>query len=779
MAERTQTQVNVEAQPSVTSAPMGLLQRKCGCGKSVELGKQGGFGDRALVQQEGEREQGEETEAPPVLHDLLGSALPTIQPKLKIGPPNDKYEQEADRVADQVMRMPKPTVQRQMEPEEAGTIQTKSIASQISPLIQRQMVVAEESLVQARADSKIQRREAAAAEKEEEEPLQTKRTSDLSPSITPAIQSRIQSLRQSSGQPLPLNIRAFMESQFGHDFSHVRIHTDTAAAKMATAIGARAFTLKHDLFFGAGQYHPVTAQTQRLLAHELTHVIQQQGLDKHSLIQTDFAITPSKPLPEQPENLLEQNKIDVDKAITTNSQLMRNPQEIENLRDILGIDRNPNIDEAFVQSVANFQYQFDLSITGIVDKQTQQQLTLEKSAESRVNFSELGAICTPQDFTNPDDISCAWHKIIPIGQGRITVSRESQPGKRGKPGTQSAAQLKKTNKGKSSLAREPLKILLNSVEQNLNNEQIPRVSGNLKVNKSGGQIQFQSGSTENTQESRDFFKFFNDTLNLNSDKALEKVLGRKPTSLEKAFWPAYKVLLKTEKDPAAINAVARKGNLPTFTLGAGLATQPSAAKNKDFNMQNSLDFLRSSELPSEFHLKLYKVGIRVPKDGGIQVLDTERGFVEEDPRNAILLISSDQRRLSTFINLAQSKETVKSKNQDVELRLLVWRAQFFVTLNIFRKGGFHTGFTRWSKPGNESHLWFATKLFWGQPSKVKWSKLHVALTLGGDKGIRKIIEVAHNSKVSFKKMCKMSATKSTSSPKARVNRILKDDGRCP
>jgi hypothetical protein len=80
---------------------------------------------------------------------------------------------------------------------------------------------------------------------------------------------------KSPGQPLDTNTRAFMESSFGHDFSQVRVHTDAKAAKSARAVNALAYTVGQDVFFGAGQFSPGTANGQKLLAHELTHTVQQ------------------------------------------------------------------------------------------------------------------------------------------------------------------------------------------------------------------------------------------------------------------------------------------------------------------------------------------------------------------------------------------------------------------------------------------------------------------------------------------------------------------------
>lgn len=85
----------------------------------------------------------------------------------------------------------------------------------------------------------------------------------------------------SPGQPLDPQTRAFMEPRFGHDFSGVRVHTDGKAAKSARAVNALAYTIGRDMVFGAGQYAPQTSKGRRLMTHELTHVVQQQGYVNH------------------------------------------------------------------------------------------------------------------------------------------------------------------------------------------------------------------------------------------------------------------------------------------------------------------------------------------------------------------------------------------------------------------------------------------------------------------------------------------------------------------
>jgi hypothetical protein len=229
-----------------------------------------------------------------------------IQTKLRIGQPNDKYEQEADRVADQVMRMPEPRVQRQPEEKEEEELQTKPLAEQITPLVQRQTEPEEEKeeeLAQAKLTNgtQVQRQEEEPEEEEEEEPIQTKLTNDThlhrqeeepeeeeeepiqtkqsggkTPRVSHGLEAQIHSLK-GGGQPLSKADRSFMERRFETDFSGVRVHTDTRAAESARAINAKAFTTGRDVVFGAGQYAPETSKGRQLLVHELTHVVQQES----------------------------------------------------------------------------------------------------------------------------------------------------------------------------------------------------------------------------------------------------------------------------------------------------------------------------------------------------------------------------------------------------------------------------------------------------------------------------------------------------------------------
>lgn len=218
---------------------------------------------------------------------LNSQALP-IQAKLKIGQPNDKYEQEADRVADQVMRMPDPKLQRQPENEaEEVTLQPKPLAGQISPLIQRQAEPdEEEELIQPGYDQEpeepmpilesVPTGNADELDDEKEEFIQLKSNADTAPQVTLGIAHAIHSIK-GAGQPLPASERAFFEPRFGRDFGNVRVYSDSRAALTAQSINARAFTLGRDIVFGAEQYSPGSRKGRSLLAHELTHIVQQGG----------------------------------------------------------------------------------------------------------------------------------------------------------------------------------------------------------------------------------------------------------------------------------------------------------------------------------------------------------------------------------------------------------------------------------------------------------------------------------------------------------------------
>lgn len=110
--------------------------------------------------------------------------------------------------------------------------------------------------------------------KEEGAGIQRKAAGDRAASSAPAI---VRDALQAPGRPMDASTRAYMQQRFGCDFARVRVHNDAHAERSAQAVSARAYTVGNDVVFAAGQYSPHTAEGRRLLAHELAHVVQQEG----------------------------------------------------------------------------------------------------------------------------------------------------------------------------------------------------------------------------------------------------------------------------------------------------------------------------------------------------------------------------------------------------------------------------------------------------------------------------------------------------------------------
>ncbi len=190
-----------------------------------------------------------------------------VQARLKVNRPGDRWEQEADRVADRILSGGEatasagaPAVQRMCKECEE---EEQSPSGGVPP-IQRRCADCEEEL---------QRQPAAGGEREE---VQAKQRPGRRPSLGPTSGSRIAALR-GGGQPLPRSTRSFFEQRFGRDFGDVRIHHDAHAGELAASINARAFTLGRDVAFAPGEFDPGTRSGRHLLAHELTHTLQQGG----------------------------------------------------------------------------------------------------------------------------------------------------------------------------------------------------------------------------------------------------------------------------------------------------------------------------------------------------------------------------------------------------------------------------------------------------------------------------------------------------------------------
>jgi hypothetical protein len=196
-------------------------------------------------------------------------AAARVQPKLTVNTPGDIYEQEADRVSDQVMRMPDPHAHRET-PGHAPVERPDLDGAAGGGLIQRSA-----SGRRLDEDERLQA-EAQPSRPDEDERLQAEAQPGATPAVSAETASGIQSLR-GRGHSLQERSRSFFEPRFGFDLREVKIHHDSEAGRLANDVRARAFTIGRDVVFGAGQYRPDTADGMRLIAHELTHVVQQSG----------------------------------------------------------------------------------------------------------------------------------------------------------------------------------------------------------------------------------------------------------------------------------------------------------------------------------------------------------------------------------------------------------------------------------------------------------------------------------------------------------------------
>ncbi|MBP8002805.1 MAG: DUF4157 domain-containing protein [Chloroflexi bacterium] len=231
-----------------------LLQRQCRCGQYTVAGtvcstcqqQQTSFATRVS----------DPPAAAALTHDppspgfnlstIPARTHPRIQANLIVNAPGDTYEQEADRVANTVMAMSETSLAAPF----TGVTGVNQATVHRFPLISTIQASHDQQAFPASAD----------------------------------VEANIQQM-QGSGQPLPDSERGFFEARMGYDFGDVRIHTGTQAIQASRDIQAHAFTLGHNIAFNQGTYQPGTQTGRRLLAHELTHVVQQTGEARRKFIQ--------------------------------------------------------------------------------------------------------------------------------------------------------------------------------------------------------------------------------------------------------------------------------------------------------------------------------------------------------------------------------------------------------------------------------------------------------------------------------------------------------------
>ena len=228
-----------------------------------------------------------------------------IQPKVEVGQPGDKYEKEADATADRVMKMPEPKGDKiSMQPaEEQEGINMKPQEDKVQ--MQSEDTDGDAIQMQPEKEESMQmKQEEEQISKEEDEKISTKEEDEKvsmaeedkidqkgEPSASPPPSSNGRQFASSglvnqinstkgSGNPMSEKAQRELGTKMQSNFSDVRIHTDSRAVGMNKELGAKAFTHGSDIYFNQGNYDPGSSKGKHLLAHELTHVIQQKGKKK-------------------------------------------------------------------------------------------------------------------------------------------------------------------------------------------------------------------------------------------------------------------------------------------------------------------------------------------------------------------------------------------------------------------------------------------------------------------------------------------------------------------
>lgn len=215
------------------------------------------------------------------------SAAP-IQTKLQVNQPGDKYEVEADQVAEQVIQKisvsasdtssTNPRNENNFNPKPSNSPETNAPKTHVSSLIQTKCESCETEEKENPKEEEIQRKHEPhiflqADNSQEYSTLMAKsQTSDSHP-VSPHTAAQLFASK-GGGDPLPKNTRSEMERGFGVDFSNVRTHTRASAVDMSKNLGAQAFTHGLDIYFNSGKFEPNSQSGKKLLAHELTHVVQ-------------------------------------------------------------------------------------------------------------------------------------------------------------------------------------------------------------------------------------------------------------------------------------------------------------------------------------------------------------------------------------------------------------------------------------------------------------------------------------------------------------------------
>ncbi len=362
-----------------------------------------------------------------------------VQAKLNIGKPNDKYEVEADRVADKIVSNNKETASNnsffnatspihkkedsKIQKNDSSEIQEKPVAQSITPLVQSQPLQ--------KCDCKDE-----SVQKKEDKDVET------DTSAHPDFESRLNSSK-GSGSALSKETKTEMESGFGTNFSNVKVHTDSTAVQMNKELGAQAFANGNDIYFNEGKYNPNSKEGKHLLAHELTHTVQ-QGKSQTIQKATDpnFAITGLSPLASRMPNTIffemgssdintEEPKVEALAANTTQNYDLEGFASEEGSNSV-----NRQIAEERINSVKNMLIEKGHAVTA-----RRRPINSYSKGNGRINYRDMRKVevrnsglnssepsCDPTPANpNPKDTSCgtSFTTAHPIALAQSTSAHHS------------------------------------------------------------------------------------------------------------------------------------------------------------------------------------------------------------------------------------------------------------------------------------------------------------------------------------------------------------------
>ena len=594
-----------------------------------------------------------------------------IQAKLRIGQPNDIYEQEADRIAEQVMRMPELGIQLQFpwpfarDPScgdndmEEEPIQPKPLAQRITPSVQRQ------------------------PEEEEEKILQTKDAYSKTPETTLNLESSIQSLN-GGGQPLFQSTRAFFEPRFGYDFSQVRVHTDATANRLNCALQARAVAIGNDIFFSRGAYESQSDQGEALLAHELVHVVQQGGVNQHlSSRKPSEKVLSSPMLPIRTRVGKWLARYTRDYACLHFAEFadqdyprlhLRGLDETEleepvalRLEEALEIHDSGFSDETHVN-----REDWRVVITEMQESSQEQTMRLVYEDDEGRFLQRAWRVgeTAEEDFPTwleervdaffDSNSNGGWHLSLPqsgIPEGRISFVRARHRGEQPRLGGRYPASptLEPMADRDEALARL---ILIPTIRQRLSGVPIPTPGGSLgmRMNEQWGGYAYMAHNYAEGRLEHEVSRRYMDYLRA---ATLEGIGFDVNDARVSGLWAQFRDVMLHEGDPSAINAYDSE----IVTLGAGFSGSTG-------DMGRILRLM-----PLAYRRELYLHGIHVNEDFSLTVLDLDRGVVEQRA-NALRILQVDPQRLGLLIHLAQSEDQLHHEGRTMSTRAWMLHAQF-------------------------------------------------------------------------------------------------------